>query len=388
MSTLKNFPEYSGTITKYLPAVLKENKSGWIIEYYCEHPVTQILTRKQIKLQRIVSRYKSVKDARAHVSRMVMALNAKLSGGWNPFFSAEDARLYEKFSTVTDLFLKEKKKEKRENTYRSYESFCKMLNEWIKVNSPDLLCSMFSQLFAVRYMEYMYNERNVNPNTYNNHIKMGRALFNWMKERCYTKQNPFEAVKVKEKIEKTRIIIPRDVRIKIIQDLQVNNPQLLLLCKLVYNSLIRPSEIKLLRIESVNLEKRYIFIDKKIAKNKKSRFAAINQDIIDSFLAMNLEQYPASYFIFAEDLNPAPMGVKNGYYSKRWDKLRKRIDLPMEMQLYSLRDTGIHEMLKSGIDDLSVMQHADHSSLEMTTLYGNHFDPNLNTLIYEKSPVF
>jgi integrase/DNA-directed RNA polymerase subunit L len=388
MSTLQNSPEYKGTITKFLPAVLKENKSGWIIEYYCEHPVTQILTRKQIKLQRIVTRYKSVKDARAHVSRMVMTLNAKLSGGWNPYFSAEDARLYVKLDVVTDLFIKEKRKEKRENTVRSYESFCRMLNEWVGKNSPDLLCSMFTQLFAVRYMDYMYNERNVGSNTYNNHVKMGRALFNWMKERCYTKQNPFELLKLKEKTAKTRIMIPRDVRVDVISDLQKNNPQLLLICKLIYNSMIRPIELRQLRISTVDLVNRSIFIDKSIAKNKKSRNATLTQDIINSLLEMNLEQYPSNYFLFAEDLVPGAVGVKNGYYSKRWAKLRKRLDLPLEMKMYSFRDTGIHEMLKGGIDDLSVMQHADHASLQMTTLYGNHYDPNLNNLIYEKSPKF
>jgi len=34
----------------YLPAILKTNKSGWIIEYYVENPLTQMLARKKIKL--------------------------------------------------------------------------------------------------------------------------------------------------------------------------------------------------------------------------------------------------------------------------------------------------------------------------------------------------
>lgn len=386
MSTLQNFTEYR--INSYLPAILKENKSGWIIEYYCENPATHILQRKQIKLQRILKRYRSVKDARVHINRMIVTLNTKLSGGWNPFFNSEDARLYEKFSTVIDAFIREKTKENRENTLRSYVSFCKMLSEFVERNAPGLFASMFGQLLAVRYMEYMYSERNVGANTFNNHLKMGRALFNWMKEKCYTKQNPFELIKPKPKTDKSRIIIPADVRQAIIKDLSEHNPQLLLISKLVYNSLIRPSEIKLLKIEYINLKERNIFIPKKIAKNKKDRFATINQDIITHFENMKLEQYPDNYFVFGEDLKPNAVHVNNGYYSKRWDKMRKRVGLPMEMQLYSLRDTGIHEMLKSGIDDLSVMQHANHHSLEMTTLYANHHDPNLNELIFTKAPKF
>jgi len=58
------------------------------------------------------------------------------------------------------------------------------------------------------------------------------------------------------------------------------------------------------------------------------------------------------------------------------------------MQLYSFRDTGIYEMLKSGIDNLTVMQHADHSSLDITTIYANHADNQLISKIYEKAPKF
>jgi len=62
--------------------------------------------------------------------------------------------------------------------------------------------------------------------------------------------------------------------------------------------------------------------------------------------------------------------------------------LPLNMQLYSFRDTGIFEMLKAGIDPLSVKQHADHHSLEMTTIYSNHADPHLTEIIHNQAPKF
>jgi len=389
MSIPKNFPN-PGTkgITNYLPAILKEYASGWVIEYSAEHPVTHELTRKQIRLQRIVKRYPRIKDARLHCNRIVANLNTQLAGGWNPFFEAEDARMYELFSDVVEKFIAEKKKELRKSTLRSYVSFSKILGEWVDKQTPGLICSVFTQLYAVRYTDHIYNQRNVNMTTYNNHVKMGRAMFNWMKEKCYTKQNPFELVKLKPKSKKTRVIIPPEIRKNIIADLEVNSPQLLLICKLVYISLIRPSEIKLLRVGDVDLINRNIKVVDTVAKNKKTRYATINEEIITALLEMNLSQYPLNYYLFGFELMPTEKGVNDCYYSKRWDKLRKRIDLPMEMQMYSLRDTGINGMLKAGIDDLSVMQHADHSSLAMTTLYGNHFDPNLNTLIHDKAPKF
>ncbi len=389
MSTPQKNQNYqTACISSYLPAILKENKSGWIIEYYASHPVTQILTRKQIRLQRIVTRYKSAKDARVHVAKMIFILNTKLAGGWSPFFEDEDARLYEKIEDVAKLFIAEKKKELRENSLRSYSSFITILIDWVNVNNKGMYASMFTQIFAVRYMDHIYTGRNVGVTTYNNHIKMGRAFFNWLKERCYVKQNSFEMVKTKPKQKKTRIIIPLETRTKIIEDLQTKNSNFLIICKLIYNSLIRPNEIKLLTISDIHLDSNYIQVPATIAKNHNMRFAAINEDIVNSLKELNLERFPKSFYLFGSNLQPSKTRAGNGRYGEEWVKMKKRLKLPTEMQMYSLRDTGIYDMLKSGIDDLSVMQHADHSSLEMTTLYGNHFDENLIKNIISKAPKF
>jgi hypothetical protein len=45
-------------------------------------------------------------------------------------------------------------------------------------------------------------------------------------------------------------------------------------------------------------------------------------------------------------------------------------------------------MLKCGIDPLTVMQHADHHDLSMTTRYANHVDPHLVETISTKAPQF
>lgn len=379
----------AGTLTNnYLPAVLKENKSGWIIEYYIENPQTNTLARKQIRLKTLLKRYKSAKDARVHIARMIQNINTKLSGGWNPFFTSDNVRLYSTLKTAVDAFLSEKRKESRDNTIRSYESFCRMFLEFTDKNYPQILTSTFGRLSAVRYMEYIYTGRNVGSNTYNNQLKMARAFFNWMKEKCFVKENPFDSIKLKPRTEKTRIIIPPDVRQKIVVDLAVNNPELLIISKLVYNALIRPIELRFVKISYINIVDRYILIPASIAKNKKERKAAITQDIIDDLIQLKLDRYPMDYYLFSWDMKPNATHVNNGFYSKRWAKMRTRLELPNEMQLYSLRDSSIHEMLKSGIDTLSVMQHADHHSLEMTTVYGNHYDPRLNELINTKAPKF
>ncbi|MCL2132359.1 MAG: hypothetical protein FWH36_07925 [Lentimicrobiaceae bacterium] len=117
----------------YLPAILKENKSGWLVEYYVEHPVHHNLVRKTKKVNHVVKRYKSKLEARRHVLKMTNNINIKLSTGWNPHFTSEDARLYTPVSEVCEKFLKEKEKESRKNTMRSYASFAKLFSNMVEV---------------------------------------------------------------------------------------------------------------------------------------------------------------------------------------------------------------------------------------------------------------
>jgi integrase len=103
---------------------------------------------------------------------------------------------------------------------------------------------------------------------------------------------------------------------------------------------------------------------------------------------MKLNDYKKDYYLFGDNFLPNRKEAFRRRFDKEWDKMRTALSLPKEMQLYSLRDTGITEMLKTGIDPLSVKQHADHHSLEMTTIYSNHVDSNLAKIIREKAPAF
>jgi len=68
--------------------------------------------------------------------------------------------------------------------------------------------------------------------------------------------------------------------------------------------------------------------------------------------------------------------------------MRRATGLPKEMQLYSLRDTGITDLLHAGMDPLTVQHHADHSSLAIQKIYTDHFDAGLNEKIYNSSVEF
>jgi integrase len=383
------FQQNFTNVNSYLPAVLRDNKTGWYIEYYCENPKTKKLQRKTVKMNLVVKRFKTKKEARIHINNIVASLNIKLAGGWNPFFEQEDKRLYSDINDVVALFLQEKDKELRPNTMRTYRSVCSVFINWINDYHTGIYSGMVNQSVASRFMDYVYNARNVGKVAYNNYLKTLRALCNWAVEKCYIKDNPFNKLKVKSKDKKTRTIIPVECRKKIITHLEKRNNNFILVCKLMYYSLLRPNEIRQIRIADINVDKHYIAIKSEVAKNHNARFAALTPDVCSLLKSLNLEKYPKNYFLFTTTFMPGVTMCSNTRFGKEWVKIRNSCKLPKEMQLYSFRDTGIFEMMKIGnIDDLSVMQHADHHSLNITTIYANHYDSNLIKTIYEKAPQF
>ncbi|MDL2313179.1 phage integrase SAM-like domain-containing protein, partial [Bacteroidales bacterium OttesenSCG-928-B11] len=283
----------------YRPARLHEYKSGWLIEYYCENPTTNKLNRKTIKVNLLVSRYKNKREARQHINNIVSNINIKLSKGWNPFFEHEDSRLYSNINDVFAIYMQEKEKESRKHTLRSYSSFVSIIKNYINKNHPGAYSGTINHNTIAQFMDYVYNNRNVGQTTYNNYIKMGRALWNWMIEKCYTKENPFEKIKTKPKQKKKRIMIDKKTRNVIIDYLKEKNPNYLTICKLVYYSLIRPNEIQEIRIGDIDLKNHFIKITGDIAKNHKQRFAALTPDLIDDLKKININQYPAEYFLFS-----------------------------------------------------------------------------------------
>lgn len=387
MPTIQNFP--AAGFEAYRPAVLKKYKSiGWVVEYYSLHPQKKEMRRVQIKMNRIAARFPKVSDFKAYANRAVAQINARLAGGWSPFTENNNSRYYTPISEVAALYLKEKGRELRPDTLRCYSSFTGLFLKWCEREIPGAYASLFNRVLAVRYMDDVY-DRNVSARTYNNTLKMARAFFSWAREKCYVKENPFELMKTKREGEKRRTLVPAETRRMITEYLESRGEAgMLCVCRLVFNSLIRPKEIREIRLRDINLEGRYITIPAESAKNHHERYAAITDDVCEYIRGLGPGRYRPECFLFGEGFTPSRTQIGTARFRKEWDRIRKALKLPQAMQLYSLRDTGINNLLKAGVDPLTVMQHADHHDLAMTTRYANHADPNLIRKIRERAPEF
>lgn len=431
-----------GTMRRYLPAVLRQNSMGWYIEYYAYNEISQSLERKRVRVNRERKRARTFAEFRSITTQMIIRINCRLAGGWSPYAITDTTQVVQGvpmqaaqpqgvpvtttiplpssaftqssmpvqptddgsilMTEMIERFIGVKKRDLTENTMRSYKSFCNGLKKWILQKHPDLRSNRFTRRLAVEYMDYVLEGNNANKNgkarkhedgtvsnrTYNNNLKQGRALFSWAVEKCYCEENPFEKIKTKREEIKTRVLIPAEWRKKIREYFVKTNPQYLIICELVHTSLIRPVEISRLQVYMVHLTESCIELPATITKNHKERRARLSEELKE-MLSRHLTGAQPNDFLFADKCwRCGKVAMSSHTYGNVWEAMRNEIGLPKEMQLYSLRDTGINGMLKAGIDPLSVMQAADHSDLSMTTRYANHVDPELFKRLNEKAPSF
>lgn len=345
------------------------------------------LKYQYIKLNRIKKQLSEADYAR-HIETIINDINAQLFGTGTS--ETADERQQTPLLTALQKFIADKERELRPATMRSYKSLCHVFGEWFVKNYGNLPVGSIKKIHAVKYLEYYYNERKVGNNCYNNQMKLARGVFTWFVQHCYIEINPFENIPTKRNEQKKRGLIDKVTREKITRHLTDRQEWgMLLVCHLVYSALIRPKEVSQLLIGDINLEGHYITIRAEVSKTHTLRTSAITPDIVDILVNhLHIDRFPQHYFLLGSEWTPARTCCNVHLFSKRFLRLRSELRLPQTMQLYSLRDSGITDLLTQGIDPITTMQHAGHHSLDITTRYANHVDAHRVGILYNRKVTF
>jgi len=384
MSTLSQF---SPLFTGYAPAVVKHIATGWFIEYYVTNPFTQTLERRKFRLNNLRKRCRTAMEFKVQANTICSQLNVKLANGWNPF--NEDVKTENPgavpIKIVYEQYFRDVEKDLRPDTL--YKAFSRRLLEWCDKRSPDMLLKDFSDVMAVRYLDEQRQKNNWVNATFNNNLVSAQAFFTWCVKKKFIEKNPFYGISKKKKEAKKRTVINADARAIMREWFMNNNPGYLLICELVFQSLIRPTEISKLRVSDVDLEHKVIHLDGSITKTKYSRKAVLSDELIE-ILGRNIQGANQDDYLISNGYLPGKEPISSRMYRKTWDKMRKQCHLPDTMQLYSLRDTGIISLFDNGADANTVKGAADHHNLNITSIYCDHVDDNLVEKVRKHSAKF
>lgn len=348
----------------FRPAEIHDNASSTTIVFYAKNPSTGLLERQRMKLNHIRDKRERIKYGRL----MVQQINKQLYEGWNPVIEKSGLS---KVVTVADAVKLYKKSYAglRPDSLRSYDSMTKAFLEFCTLyNIADKPIYEFCRQSAQRYMLFIEN-RGVSAKTYNNYIRFMGQFFNFCVDKGLAKENPFASIKLKRVDEKTRTVIPPEVREKVMDYLHREGMEgYWLICLLTYHCLIRPKELLMLKVSYVSMRNNLITIPAEVAKNHCERQISMPMEIA-VLMADHIKSALSNQYLFSTGYKPGLKLLTTRDTGRTWSNIRKALGLPMCYKYYSLKDTGITEMLEAGAPAKMVQELADHHSLEMTQKY-------------------
>lgn len=353
----------------FKPAELKLTKE-WIIVYYSKNPATNKLERFRLRVPTMDSKTERLK----HAKRIVVDINNKLANGWSPFLEQVGTN-YKTFEAAVEDFLAGIKKQLKDNvlrpdTLRTYNSNLNLLKQYFEEKKIKFVFALeLKKHVCVNYLDWIYIERNSSPRTRNNHLAFLRLFSAFLIGRGILNENPTMGIQAIKPPPKTRQIFPEAIKQKIYDELQTYDNGYPALCMSTYFCFIRNTELGKLKVWMINFNDNSIFLPKEISKNKKDESVTIPSQFLDD-IKKHVGDSPSDHFVFSNDeFKPGIKKMTANKIANAWVILRDKLNLDRIYQFYGLKDTGITDLLNSGVPAIKVRDQARHSELKITEMY-------------------
>lgn len=375
----------------------------WFIFYSYRNPATGKMQR--FRLYEGFTERSSAEEKRKYGLMVMERLRLKLQNGWSPFEDdpqviysdnlqyQQVARKFGRMRTGNKRFAfyssqwLEQRAGIRPSTYTTYKSKLRYFNEFLKKNKlEENDISEFSRDEARAFNIYLKRERKLSHKTINEYNVLMRAFFGYLAGEGLIKVNPFTGIKPLKTETKHPRIYPKHLLEKISEVAAVTDPQLLFAIRIIFNCLIRPNELRQLRLGDIDFHAGKIRVAATIAKDKEERHVDVPDYIVKDMLINGFHLLPSAYFLITTKGLPGAAGVSRNFLHKRFQRLKKAAGIPKEYILYAFKHTGMVELKHSGADWLDIRNQAGHESLDQTIEYTMELMKEGSRHIREKAP--
>ncbi|MFJ1323285.1 tyrosine-type recombinase/integrase [Capnocytophaga canis] len=353
-------------IVGFKPAELRIG-TDWLIVFYAQNPHTGKLQRFRNR----VPKHSNKKERQKFAQKMVETINEKLYSGWSPFLEISDKNELKTIVYCLDFFLKNLEKEekdgaKRPATVSNWKVFIILFKKYLSENQKNItFISQIDIRICSHFLDCIYLQKNNSSRTHNTRLKQLKALFNFFISKGFLSDNPVKNIKLKTTTEKKRVVLNEKEKQRL-QQLKTDDFHFFVFCMTTYYCFIRPSELKNLKVSDVDLQNGFIAVSAEISKNRKTENVTIPNVFLED-LKKHIGPADNDCFLFGDKF--APSTKKHKQINYHWNKVKQKYNFRKEVQFYSLKDTGITDLLNSGIPAVKVQTQARHSDLKITENY-------------------
>lgn len=362
-------------IIRYKPAVYAKHAKEKYVYFYVLDP--ESLEKGEPKLKRIRTKFNdfpSAKERDAAALRYRDEINAKLADGWNPLIEQSCRKSWtttQEALNSYEHYLKKTHKDgiMKQSTVVDYQSRLNVFRKFIEQHNIHYIY-MLDKRYIDSFLEYMYVDRDSCPRTRNNYLYWISSMCSFFVDFGYLPSNPALSIKnLKVSDKKRKALTQEDLKL-LFDYLEANDQYFLLACMFHYYTLIRPNEMSYVKLSDINIKKQTVFVSAQNSKNGKAGVVTLPAVLIHKMLDLAVFSNPVDYFLFSDELKPGFNHAPSTNFAKRWSQIRKKLGFPDSYQFYSLKDTGITNIInKVGLN--VAKDQARHSSVAVTNHYAS-----------------
>lgn len=342
------------------------NKNGdlskrWFVYYFYKHPETGKFERFQIMISsRLKTTTARTKDAREQIN----VINEKLINGFNPF--AGEIPTEQNLIKAVNAIVEMKVATLRRKTGHTYTVIGRKFTNFLRDHKMHTIkCCQFTPNHAYQFSDYLISKTGISNTTFNNNLTIMRAIFNELIEREQVIKNPFVKVKMLPFEESSKKAFTRSEIKRLYDYLRANDPEMLLICEIIFYCGYRVSEVLSLQVRDIDLDNNILRVQAKNHKNRRSRGIPISGDFRNKFL--KYKKYRDDFYLFSSSLLPGEEAGSYNVVQKRFQKVQKKLGI--KRTIYELKHTMATRLITEDVHPMEVQNYLGHTNIENTLKY-------------------
>jgi integrase len=359
--------------------VQSNHKKGWYIQFYVWDVQKNNLVRKKKFLP---DRLKTTEAKEIYAKKLIKEVNRLLVKGYHIDKRLTPERILQEEEQNIQLSFKE--------VIPRYINYCEKVakNSHQEVSSKFFILKRFlewskkyrcrfdmpgdvSEKAAIQFFDDMIEVDGVSGKTYNNALGRLRNFYNVAKKRkWYDGDNPFKAVDKQATGYGEKNIAFTDTQLQeIIPYLKENDPYLHYFIGFIYYALMRPSEIKRLKVRNIDMQKRQIRIEASQSKVKKLDILPIADGLYKILKEMKIENANPDHYLFTLKRKPSEEQMSRSWTTERFKIVKKKFNLNKNYSIYGFKHTAVCKWYEETKDIVRVQRMCRHTSIDMTARY-------------------
>lgn len=322
---------------------------------------------------------KHSKDRLRAANKLAEIYRKRLEDGWNPL--TEDTEKEQERKTLIEFLnevLSTKATVLKKKSYHKYDKVLNLLIEWMgKNNYKHLYPQNFTKAMALGYLDFLLSEKKYSGKSHNTQLGIIKSLFNALLTREIISKNPFIGIHELPEDHGKNFPFTDQEKELLKSYMQDKCPHFFAACCFTYFCFIRRSELIEIRIQDIDLLNMTIRIHSEGAKNRSQQSVTIPKAMEQVLRFMNLEKYPANYYVFGRNFKvnehktqkPDYLSCKFRRVVEEVNKLDNPVKIDESKGFYAWKHTGVCALYNATKDPYLVMQQCRHSDVKITMIY-------------------